>query len=88
MTSGCVVDRKSCRSGAKELEYILLGSPVLERMSYSMMILSRQETGDRFAQVGDITCNEALARSWFQKVFDAQVRPENLGEILYELLTV
>lgn len=88
MTSGCVVARKSCCSGAKELEYILLGSPALERVSYSMMILSRQENGDRFAQVNNITCNEALAHNWFQKLFDAQVRPENLGEMLYELLTV
>ena len=87
MSSGCVVDRKSCRSGEKELEYFLLASPVLERMSYSIVIVSRQKNGDRFSQVADITCDESLARSWFEKLFAASVRPENLGELVYELRT-
>ncbi|HIV86612.1 MAG TPA: hypothetical protein H9896_00695 [Candidatus Pygmaiobacter gallistercoris] len=88
MTEGCVVARHSCRSGVKELEYFLLGTPRLERTSYSVMVFARQEEKTRFARVEDITCDAARAKRYFEKLCGAQVRPENLGEVLYELITV
>lgn len=88
MTEGCVVARRSCRSGAKELEYFLLGTPRLERTSYSVVVLARQKERTRFARVEDVTCDAACACRYFEKLYNAQVRPENLGEVLYELITV
>ena len=88
MVEGCVVARRSCRSGKKELEYFLLGTPRLERTSYSVLVLARQEKEIRFARVEDVTCDAARASGYFEKLCSAQVRPENLGEILYELITI
>ena len=87
MLEGCVVERKNCRSGEKELEYFLLGVPVLERTSYSVMVFARRGEETKFAQVEDVTREEARARCYFERLFCAQVRPENLGEAVYELIT-
>ena len=85
MVQGWVALRERRHSGGKELEYLLLASPLLDRVCYSVMVLSRQADRTSFSRVEELTCDSRRALACFRSLAEGTVRPENLDEVLYDL---
>mgnify|MGYP001268930664 CR=1 FL=1 len=87
MVQGWIAARRQLCSGEKELEYLLLACPILDRVCYSVMVLSRQAGMTQFSRVEELTCDGGRAQQYFSSLAAGAVRPENLGEVLYELIS-
>jgi len=42
--------------------------------------------GGKLCQVDKVTGNEARARGYYNRLLNGAVRPENLAEVLYEMI--
>lgn len=86
LMQGIVVKQKKILSNQKQLEYLLLSSPYLDKQSYSVGIVSEKDGCRNFAMIEKVTCCPEKADFYFNSLVSAAARPETLHEILYELI--
>lgn len=84
---GTIVKRQKIRSNGKVLEYFLLGPDEMGEYSIAAMSHKDEQHRDRFAIVQNLTEQNEIALHLFDLVVCGTVRPETLGETLYDLDT-
>ena len=85
MEQRLIIAREIAQSENKVLEYFLIARPHLDGFYYSIAVMSAG-LGGKFCQVDKVTGNEARARGYFNRLLNGAVRPENLAEVLYEMI--
>ena len=85
MEQGLIIAREIAQSENKVLEYFLIARPHLDSFYYSIAVMSAEQ-GGKFCQVDKVTGNETRARGYFDCLLKGVVRPENLAEVLYEMI--
>ena len=86
LMQGTVVKQQKILSNQKQLEYLLLSCPYLDKQSYSVEVVSEKDGHRQFAIIEQVTCCSEKAYAYFDSSVSAAVRPETLHEMLYELI--